>query len=145
MEIYTIGFGKKSAQDFFSALRGARIRRLVDVRLNNTSQLAGFTKRHDLAFFLNELCGAGYEHMPFLAPSSEILDAYKKKNITWADYEREFLALMRERRVEDRLDRARFEAPTVLLCSEPTPEQCHRRLVAEYLRDTWGGVEIVHL
>lgn len=145
MEIYTIGFTKRTAASFFGALREKGIKRLIDVRLNNSSQLAGFTKREDLPYFLEELCGAEYLHEPLLAPTQEILDAYKKKGAKWSDYEERFLALLAERRVEDRIDRALFEVPTVLLCSEPTPEHCHRRLVAEYLRGRWGDVQIVHL
>ena len=145
MEIYTIGFTKKSAGQFFGALRQAGIGRLVDVRLNNSSQLAGFSKREDLPFFLQELCGAEYLHEPLLAPEQELLDAYKKRKGSWADYERRFLELMSERRIEHRLDRRLFAVPSVLLCSEPTAERCHRRLVAEYLRGKWGTIDIVHL
>ena len=145
MEIYTIGFGKKSAEDFFSALRRAGIGRLIDVRLNNTSQLAGFTKRGDLAYFLKDICGADYEHMPQLAPSADILDAYKKKGITWEAYAQQYRSLLVERNVAGTLDRGLFETPTVLLCSEPTPEHCHRRLLAEFLAENWGGVCVTHL
>lgn len=145
MEIYTIGFTKKSAREFFELLRSAGIRRLIDVRLNNVSQLAGFTKRDDLAFFLREICDAEYAHEPLLAPTQELLDAYKKRKGDWADYERDFVELMRSRRIEDALDRSLFDPRTVLLCSEPTAENCHRRLVLEYLRDAWGDVQIVHL
>ncbi len=145
MEIYTIGFTKKSASDFFGALKHAGIKRLLDIRLNNSSQLAGFTKRDDLAYFLRELCGAEYEHEPLLAPTREILEAYKKNGGSWAEYEHRFLDLMASRRLEHSISRRQFDAPTVLLCSEPTVEHCHRRLVAEYLRDKWGDVQIVHL
>ena len=115
------------------------------MRLNNVSQLAGFSKRDDLAYFLRMICDADYLHEPLLAPTQELLDAYKKRNGDWDDYERRFLALMDERRVAERLDRQLFDVPTVLLCSEATAEHCHRRLVAEYLRDHWGDVQIVHL
>ena len=145
MEIYTIGFGKKTAGQFFNLLREAAIRRLLDVRLNNTSQLAGFTKRDDLAFFLHELCGADYLHEPLLAPTREILDDYKKRKGSWQDYERRFMSLMAERNVEGVLDKKLFQTPTVLLCSEPTAENCHRRLVVEYLQAHWGDVTGVHL
>ncbi len=145
MEIYSIGFTQSTAADFFGRLRGAGIRRLLDVRLNNVSQLAGFAKRDDLCFFLKELCGAEYLHETLLAPSREMLDAYKKQKGTWQEYERLFLSLMASRKVEETLDRALFETPTVLLCSEHTAENCHRRLVLEYLRDKWGGVDIIHL
>jgi uncharacterized protein (DUF488 family) len=106
---------------------------VLDVRLNNTSQLAGFAKRDDLRFFLREICGATYEHEPLLAPTQEMLNAYKKRKGAWSEYEREFLGLLWERRVEDRVSRNGFEVPTALLCSERTAEQCHRRLVMEYL------------
>jgi uncharacterized protein (DUF488 family) len=145
MEIYSIGFTQKTADQFFSRLRNAGIRRLLDVRLNNVSQLAGFAKRGDLAFFLKEICGAEYLHEPLLAPTADILDAYRGKELSWAEYESRFLALMAERQVETRLDRALFQSPTVLLCSENTAEHCHRRLVLEYLRDKWGDVTISHL
>jgi uncharacterized protein (DUF488 family) len=145
MEIYTIGFTQKSAEEFFGTLKRAGIRRLLDIRLNNSSQLAGFAKRDDLRFFLREICGADYEHEPLLAPTEELLTVFKKAKGSWADYERKFLALLAERQVEEYVDRETFDAPTVLLCSEPTPEHCHRRLVAEYLQVKWGNVEIMHL
>lgn len=145
MEIFTIGFTKKSAAEFFGTLKRAGIRRVLDVRLNNSSQLAGFTKRDDLAFFLKEICNADYVHEPMLAPTQDILDAYKKNGGSWSDYEQEFLELMKHRRIEDHLKRAFFKTPTVLLCSEPTAECCHRRLVAEHLERTWGGIRICHL
>jgi uncharacterized protein (DUF488 family) len=145
MEIYTIGFGQKSAERFFNALKSAQIARLVDVRLNNTSQLSAFTKRDDLAFFLRQICDADYVHQPLLAPTQEMLDHYKKAKGDWEVYERDFLALMAERQVESAIDRSLFSVRSVLLCSEPTPEHCHRRLVAEYLREKWGEISIVHL
>lgn len=145
MEVYTIGFTKKTASEFFGALRSAGVKRLLDVRLNNSSQLAGFTKRDDLPFFLRELCGAEYRHEPLLAPTRDILDAYKKSDGSWKEYESSFLELMRERRVEKELRKDLFDGPTVLLCSEATPEHCHRRLVLEYLDSTWGGIRAVHL
>jgi uncharacterized protein (DUF488 family) len=145
VEIYTIGFTKRRAPDFFGALRRAGIRQLVDVRLNNSSQLAGFTKREDLPFFLTEICGAAYRHEPLLAPTQELLDRYRKEKGGWDDYQRRFLALLTERRVETVLNRAIFDLPTVLLCSETTAEHCHRRLVCEYLARHWGGVRATHL
>lgn len=145
MEVYTIGFTKRTAAGFFGALRDAGIKRLIDVRLNNVSQLAGFTKKDDLAFFLKELCGAEYLHEPLLAPTQEILDAYRKSKGDWSDYERSFNELMVQRQVEDKIDRRLFAIPTVLLCSEPTADRCHRRLVAEYLQSKWGDLTINHL
>lgn len=145
MEIYTIGFTKKTAAEFFGALKKAGIRRLLDIRLNNSSQLAGFTKRDDLRYFLREVCDADYVHEPELAPTEEILKAYQNKEISWDDYERCFRALLSERAVEGKIERSLFAVPTTLLCSEPTAEKCHRRLVAEYLREKWGDIEIKHL
>jgi uncharacterized protein (DUF488 family) len=145
VEIYTIGFTKKSAEQFFGALRKAGIKRLIDIRLNNSSQLAGFTKKDDLVFFLKEICGAEYMHQILLAPTKEILDGYKKKKITWDEYERRFIDLLTERRVEEVLDKGLFIVPTVLLCSEAKPVRCHRRLTAEYLKSKWGNVDIRHL
>jgi uncharacterized protein (DUF488 family) len=145
VEIYTIGFAQKSAAEFFGILQRAGIRRLIDVRLSNTSQLAGFTKRDDLEYFLGQICQAEYRQQPELSPSKEILDAYKKQEIPWEQYESRFLALLAQRQVEKTVDRRLFEVPTVLLCSEPTAEHCHRRLVAEYLARQWADARIVHL
>ncbi|MBI3973720.1 MAG: DUF488 domain-containing protein [Chloroflexi bacterium] len=142
--IYTLGFAGKSAEEFFGLLRRSGIKRVIDVRLNNVSQLAGFTKRQDIAFFLKELCGAEYVHEPMLAPTKEILDDYRKDR-SWARYTERYLALMAGREVESHVSRALFEGQTALLCSEPTPDRCHRRLALEYLQSKWGGMEIVHL
>jgi len=114
------------------------------VRLNNTSRLAGFARRADLPFFLKELCGVEYLHEPRLAPTREILDAYRQGG-GWPDYERAFLELLRKRRVEEALNRNLFDVPTVLLCSEAGPENCHRRLILEHLDRKWGGIQAVHL
>lgn len=142
MLLHTIGFTRHTAAEFFGKLRDARIERLVDVRLNNVSQLAGFAKRADLEFFLRELCGADYVHELRLAPRDEDLEAYRAGKMSWAEYEAVYLATLRERRVETM---ERFTKRSVLLCSEATPEHCHRRIAAEYLRDAWGDIEIVHL
>lgn len=145
MEIFTIGFTKRSAAEFFGALRSAGIKRLLDVRLHNTSQLAGYAKQDNLRFFLRELCRADYLPEPLLAPTDELLDRYRKKQMSWAEYEERFLALLAERNIEDQLDPALLEAPTVLLCSERTAERCHRRLVLEYLTGKWGEFSVTHL
>jgi uncharacterized protein (DUF488 family) len=145
VDVFTIGFTRKSAAEFFGLLRTAGVKRLVDVRLNNVSQLAGFTKRDDLAFFVKELCGAEYVHEPLLAPTQAMLDAYKKAKGSWSEYERRFLQLMAVRAIEDKIDRELLAGPSALLCSEPTPEHCHRRLVLDYLRDKWGDIRAVHL
>ena len=145
MEIYTIGFTRKPARDFFEALRRNGIERLVDVRINNTSQLAAFAKRDDLEYFLDELLGAEYVHEPLLAPTKVLLRAYRDGEIDWDDYERAFLDLMTARRIDEVIPKELFGKRTVLLCSEATPERCHRRLVVEYLDRTWGDVKAVHL
>ena len=145
MEIYSIGFTQKSAREFFNTLKAHGIERLLDVRLNNTSQLAAFAKQADLAYFLHEICGAAYEHEPLLAPTQEMLDTYKKQKGSWEDYNEAYLALIRTRKVEAALSKKSFRKKTVLLCSEATAEHCHRRLVLEYLQNEWGSVRIIHL
>ncbi len=145
MEIYSIGFTKKSAGEFFGALTAAGIERLLDVRLNNTSQLAGFAKQSDLKYFLKEICGAVYEHEPLLAPTQEILDALKKQKGSWETYNEAYLALIRSRKVESAVSQESFQRRTVLLCSEATAEHCHRRLALEYLQQHWNNVVIHHL
>ncbi len=144
MKIFTVGFTKKSAETFFTRLNEARVTRLVDVRLNNVSQLAGFTKRDDLRYFAKAICGIDYLHVPELAPTADILDAFKKQKGDWGLYERQFLGLMEERRIADTV-RSQLPDGSCLLCSEETPEHCHRRLVAEYLQRHWGDVEIHHI
>ena len=144
IRIFTIGFAKRGAREFFSALHSAGVRRVVDVRLNNVSQLAGFTKRADLEYFLSAIGGIAYVHQPDLAPTKEILDAYKKKQIDWTEYERLFLGLLRDRRAESLISPDEMDG-ACLLCSEPTAKKCHRRLVTEYLRENWGNVEVCHL
>lgn len=145
MEIYSIGFTQKGAGKFFGILKAHGIERLLDVRLNNTSQLAGFAKQADLAYFLREICGCAYEHELLLAPEQEMLDAYKKRKGNWDEYAELFLALMRRRRIESAISPESFERKTALLCSEATAEHCHRRLVLEYLQEKWDGVTILHL
>lgn len=144
MKIFTIGFTKKNAEQFFTRLKQPGLLRIVDARLNNVSQLAGFTKKSDLQFFLREICQLEYIHLPELAPTQDILDGYKKNGGDWSTYERQFLQLMSTRRIEESIDKELL-AGGCLLCSEPTPEHCHRRLVAEYLRGKWNDVEIRHL
>ena len=144
MKIFTIGFTRKSAEQFFTRLKQPGLERIVDARLNNVSQLAGFTKKDDLRFFLREICHIDYVHLPELAPTKDILDAYRKNGGDWQTYERQFLELMVKRRVEKTIDK-KLIAGGCLLCSETTPEHCHRRLVAEYLHEKWGDVDIQHL
>jgi len=144
MKVYTIGFTKKSAEQFFEKLRGAGVKRIVDVRLNNVSQLAGFAKRDDLRFFARELCGADYVHLPELAPTKDILDAYKKSKGSWEEYEKRFLGLMEKRRIEETVPKDIIDQGC-LLCSEDKPHHCHRRLVVQYLADRWPDIKCTHL
>jgi len=144
LNIYTIGFTKTSAESFFSRLQIAEVRTVVDVRLNNVSQLAGFAKRDDLRYFLRSMCGLDYSHRLDLAPTQEMLDGYRSKKTTWAEYETSFLELISGRRIEHTITRDALDG-ACLLCSEDKPHRCHRRLVAEYLSERWGGIEITHL
>lgn len=145
VKIFTIGFTKTSAESFFTRLQEAGVRRVIDVRLNNVSQLAGFAKRDDLRFLLKALGGIEYEHLPeIFAPTQEMFVAYRKKQITWADYEKQFLDLIASRRIEERVLPHDLDG-SCLLCSEDKPDRCHRRLVAEYLKSKWGDVEVIHL
>lgn len=144
IRIYTIGFTQTSAEQFFGRLIKAGVKKIVDARLNNSSQLAGFAKKDDLRYFLKAIANIDYIHMPVLAPSEEMLTEYKKKKGDWQTYEKNFLALMEERRIENIIRPAEVDQ-ACLLCSEHIPEHCHRRLVAEYLKNKWGNVEIVHL
>jgi uncharacterized protein (DUF488 family) len=144
MILFTIGFTKKNAREFFTRLRQPGLKRVVDVRLSNTSQLAGFTKKGDLEFFLKEICSLGYVHLPALAPTPEIMEAGRKGGAAGDAWERDFLTLLASRRVEETVPRELLDGGC-LLCSEAKPDRCHRRLVAEYLRGKWGGVDIRHL
>lgn len=144
MKVFTIGFTGKNAEKFFTRLKQPGLVRLVDARLNNVSQLAGFSKKDDLRFFLREIIAIDYVHRPDLAPTKEMFDEYKKKGGDWPGYEKQFRDLMVQRRLEETVPKALIDGGC-LLCSEPTPEHCHRRLVAEYLKSRWGDLEIVHL
>jgi len=142
--IYTIGFSKKSAETFFDKIEAAGVRRVIDVRRRNTSHLAGFTKRDDLRFFLRRVADIDYVHIPELAPTDDLLDDYLKRRVDWPTYERRFNKILATRSIETLVTTARL-ANACLLCSEASPDKCHRRLVAEYLRRRWGNVNIVHL
>ena len=145
MNIYTIGFTKKNAQTFFNFIRSSGTERLIDVRLNNISQLAGFAKKDDLKFFLNELCGAEYIHAPDLAPTKELLNGYKKGELTWENYEYEFMNLIAKRNIEKAFTGNDLDN-SCLLCSEHEPHFCHRRLVVEYLNETTNlNLAVTHL
>ncbi|MGL5833635.1 MAG: DUF488 family protein [Waterburya sp.] len=144
INLYSIGFTQKTAQDFFTILAKAGVKRIIDTRLNNVSQLAGFAKRKDLEYFLKVIADIEYVHLLDLAPTQEILDHYKKEKGDWKTYEKSFLDLMKTRQIENTispklLDRA------CLLCSEAKPHNCHRRLVAEYLNNKLGNINICHL
>ncbi|MGH2558217.1 MAG: DUF488 family protein [Thermomicrobiales bacterium] len=145
MRIFTIGFTRKPAERFFELIRTNGVHRLVDIRLHPDGQLAGFAKRSDLPYFLRELAACDYEHCPILAPAPEILTDYRKDH-SWDRYVERFEALMDERQIPDALDRRSFEmGASCFMCSEHTPDQCHRRLVAERMAAAWPGTEIVHL
>lgn len=143
MKLYTIGFTKTSAENFFERLKKSGTKAIIDIRLNNVSQLAGFAKRDDLKYFARAICGIDYSHMPLLAPTQEILDDYKKNGGLWSEYEQKFIDLMKARQIEN-LNKELLDGGC-LLCSEDKPTHCHRRLVAEYFRSKWGNVEIIHL
>jgi len=144
IKLFTIGFTQKSARQFFTVLKEAGVKRVVDVRLNNNSQLAGFSKKEDLAYFLKAVADIDYVHLPELAPTQDILDAYKKLKGEWKVYERQFLDLMARREVDKKVNPQLLQQGC-LLCSEHLPHHCHRRLVAEYLSAKWGGIETKHL
>jgi uncharacterized protein (DUF488 family) len=138
IDVATIGFTQSTAERFFERLLKSGVKKVVDVRLHNTSQLAGFAKADDLAYILRKIGGIQYVHQPLLAPTDSILKAYKKEKGDWSTYEGRFIALMAERQIEKRLTPEMLDG-TCLLCSEATPHHCHRRLVCEYLNDKWGG------
>jgi len=145
LNLYTIGYTEKSAEYFFTKLKNTTAKKIIDVRLNNVSQLAGFTKKNDLAFFLKTILNWEYLYCPELAPTKDILDDYKHKEITWKDYEARYLELLRRRRIE-RVVTKEILADSVLLCSEKSPEFCHRRLAAEYLNEKFDNFfSIIHL
>ena len=143
-QLFTIGFAETTADSFFTSLRNAGVKRIIDVRLNNTSQLAGFSKKDDLRFFLRELGGIDYLHLPELAPTQDILDAFKKHKGSWDVYAQEFNALMAKRAIEKSIS-PEIANLGCLLCSEKKPHHCHRRLVAEYLQKYWTDVSTTHL
>ncbi|MGI0484612.1 DUF488 family protein [Pantanalinema rosaneae CENA516] len=144
VNLFTIGFTQKSAQKFFEILKKAGVKRVIDTRLNNVSQLAGFTKRADLEFFLKTVGDIDYVHILDLAPTQDILDEYKKNKGDWSIYEQKFLQLIANRQIEKKVSPDLIN-DACLLCSEAKPHYCHRRLVAEYLNGKWGNVNICHL
>lgn len=146
MKVLTIGFTEKKAERFFSLIKLSGAKRIVDVRLNNVSQLSGFAKKDDLKYFLKEICGVEYIHIPELAPTKEILSPYQKKEISWQQYEEKFLSLMSRRNIERHVKQDLI-SDGCLLCSEHLPHHCHRRLVYEYLKAHWNdeSLEVKHL
>jgi uncharacterized protein (DUF488 family) len=145
MKLYTIGFTKKSAEKFFTLLKDHGVECLVDIRLHPNGQLAGFARQNDLPYLLSHLAECDYLHVAALAPTDEILSEYRA-NHNWDRYAERFEALMDSRNVPNSLDRALFEQKICcLLCSEDTPERCHRRLVAERIARHWPDVNLVHL
>jgi uncharacterized protein (DUF488 family) len=144
IRIFTIGYAAKNAREFFIILTRAGIRKVIDVRLYNTSQLAGFTKKQDVEYFLQTIVGAEYLHLPIMAPTKQLLNDYKKGLISWQQYETQFKSIIAQRQIDKHiiphdLDMACF------LCSEATADNCHRRLIAEYLADNWQNISIHHL
>lgn len=145
ISLYTIGFTQTNASDFFESLRSEKITTLIDVRLNNISQLSGFAKKNDLRFFLREICGIDYLHAPELAPTKDILDDFKKHNGAWSIYEQKFMELMHKRSIEKHFSPDYFNQGC-LLCSEKKPHHCHRNLIVKYLKLNWNiEIEVKHL
>ena len=143
MNIFTIGFAQKSAEDFFTLLTDNNVKKLIDIRLNNKSQLAGFANAKHLPYLL-KLHNIDYEYKPQLAPTKELLDGYKKKEISWLEYEKIYNEILSDRDILKNISINELD-DCVLLCSEPTAEQCHRRLSAEYLAQNIDGIKIKHL
>jgi uncharacterized protein (DUF488 family) len=144
IKLYTIGFTNKSAQTFFELLRKNEVKTLTDTRINNVSQLSGFAKGNDLAFFAKEIGNMNYTHDIDLAPTKELLANYRDKTITWQEYEIEYLNLLDIRKIGEKIDLEKLHE-NCFLCSEHTPEKCHRRLLAEYLQHKYNSIEINHL
>ncbi|MCH8863148.1 MAG: DUF488 domain-containing protein [Proteobacteria bacterium] len=143
--VTTIGFTKTTAENFFQRLLTNEVRQVIDVRLNNTSQLSGFAKAKDLIYFLQTLGEIGYVHEPLLAPTKDILTAYRKKQSDWSDYRIRFLDLMDTRSIDQNLSPDFFDHGC-LLCSEDKPHHCHRSLVVEFLNDRWDDqLKVRHL
>lgn len=144
IKIFTIGFAQKNAEQFFKILEISKVKKVVDIRLNNESQLAGFTKKNDLKYFLKVICKIDYEYRPEFAPTKDILDDYKKKIITWTSYETKYNTLIKGRDAQSKISPENLDM-ACLLCSEPTADKCHRRLLAEYFKETFKHVLISHL
>ena len=144
IKLFTIGFTEKTAETFFTLLKKAGVKKIIDTRLNNVSQLAGFAKGKDLEFFAKSIIGSGYEHTIDMAPSKELLNNYRDKKITWAQYEKEYISLLENRNILRKIDFSKLDG-SCILCSEHKPDMCHRRLLAEYLKKANKEIEIIHL
>jgi len=144
MKLYTIGFTKKTAEEFFNCLYNAGVRRIIDIRLNNTSQIAGFAKARDLKYFLHAIAGIDYVHVPDFAPTQDIIDNYKKRKGSWVEFERKFKNLMANRKIEEIAVNLLCDNDC-FLCSEHTPDHCHRRLIVEYFQKKLGNIKAIHL
>ncbi len=144
IKLYTIGFAGKSAETFFNLLKNADVKIIIDTRIKNASQLSGFAKASDLKFFAKEICGISYEHNVDLAPTKELLTMYRDKKISWPEYAIEYLNLLDLRKVTQKIEIETLHQ-NCLLCSEHSPEKCHRRLLAEYFKHTKSEIEIIHL
>lgn len=144
MKIFTIGFSKKDAKTFFELLEKNEVKTLVDVRLNNKSQLAGFTKVRDFPYFLTKLCSSDYRHEEIFAPTKNLLNGYKNEDISWKQYEKIYNSLLDKREILENINIKEFEN-SCFLCSEFSAENCHRRLAVEYLKKYFSNIEIVHL
>ena len=146
MKIFTIGFTQKSAREFFNKIKENKIDLLLDIRLNNVSQLAGFAKGKDLEYFLKEICHCEYVHDEVFAPTKTLLDNYRAKKVSCLEYEKIFTEILKTRPIIERFNNLYGKFNNIcLLCTEPTPEQCHRRLVAEYLKEHIENIEIIHI
>lgn len=144
IKLYTIGFTGKPAEKFFSLLTDAGVNKIIDTRINNVSQLAGFAKGTDLKFFAKKIGDISYEHNIDLAPTKELLSRYRDKQMNWLEYETEYLNLLDMRKIAQKIEIEKLHE-NCLLCSEHTPEKCHRRLLAEYLQHVRNDIEIIHL
>jgi uncharacterized protein (DUF488 family) len=144
IKLFTIGFTEKTAETFFTLLQKAGVKKIIDTRLNNVSQLAGFAKGKDLAFFAKSIIGADYEHNINMAPTKELLNSYRDKKITWAQYEKEYISILEKRNILQKIDFSKLDG-CCILCSEHQPDICHRRLLAEYLKKANNEIKIFHL
>jgi uncharacterized protein (DUF488 family) len=144
IKLYTIGFTEKSAEQFFTLLKNNGVKKILDIRINNVSQLAGFAKGLDLKYFAKKIGNMSYEHNIELAPTKEMLTRIRNKELSWKEYEVEYLNLIKSRKIERTIEPPKLHK-TCLLCSEHSPQQCHRRLLAEYLKEIYSDIEIVHL